>query len=158
MPNVLQGDAERIMAIAEREALRIGKGLSIAVVDSGGFIVSIRRFDGARPMTPLIALSKAYTSAVMQRPSGMLKPWSNADPVFFSQVATMGNFPIVATGGGMTLKVAGDFVGGIGVSGGTPGEDQLVAEQVIAELGYETDFSEWAGAAAPDSDTHGRGR
>ena len=154
MANVLQNDAEKIMEIAQREALLIGKGLSIAVVDSGGFVVSIRRFDGARPMTPLIALSKAYTSAVMQRPSGMLKPWSNNDPVFFSQVATMGNFPIVATGGGMTLKRDGEFVGGVGVSGGTPGEDQLVAEVVINELGYETDFSEWAGAKAPDDDEH----
>lgn len=147
--NVLQHDAEKIMEVAEREALRIGKGLSIAVVDSGGFVVSIRRFDGARPMTPLIALSKAYTSAVMQRPSGMLKPWSNSDPVFFNQVATMGNFPIVATGGGVTLKRDGQFVGGVGVSGGTPGEDEEIAQTVLAELGYETDFSEWAGAKAP---------
>lgn len=152
--NVGQEDAEQIMAIAQREALRIGKGLSIAVVDSGGFIVSIRRFDGARPMTPLIALSKAYTSAVMQRPSGMLKPWSNSDPVFFSQVATMGNFPIVATGGGMTLKRAGEFVGGIGVSGGTPQEDQQLADVVVNELGYDTDFAEWAGAKAPADGTN----
>lgn len=153
MPNIMQNDAEEIMVVAEREALRIGKGLSIAAVDSGGFIVSIRRFAGARPMTPLIALSKAYTSAVMQRPSGMLKPWSNSDPVFFSQVATMGNFPIVATGGGMTLKRDGEFVGGIGVSGGTPDEDQQVAETILSELGYETDFSEWAGSKSP---VHGK--
>lgn len=148
MSNVLQDDAEQIMAIAEREALRLGKGLSIAVVDSGGFIVSIRRFDGARPMTPLIALSKAYTSAVMQRPSAMLKPWSNSDPAFFSQVSTMGQFPIVATGGGVTLKRGGEFVGGVGVSGGTPQEDEQLAQTILAELGYETDFAEWAGARA----------
>ncbi|MDX2377513.1 heme-binding protein [Microbacterium sp. LRZ72] len=154
MANVMQEDAEKIMAIAEREALRIGKGLSIAVVDSGGFIVSIRRFDGARPMTPLIALSKAYTSAVMQRPSGMLKPWSNSDPVFFSQVATMGNFPIVATGGGVTLKRDGEFVGGVGVSGGTPQEDEELAQAVIAELGYDTDFAEWAGAKGAADGKH----
>jgi uncharacterized protein GlcG (DUF336 family) len=148
MANVLQDDAERIMAVAEREALRLGKGLSIAVVDSGGFIVSIRRFDGARPMTPLIALSKAYTSAVMQRPSAMLKPWSNSDPAFFSQVSTMGHFPIVATGGGVTLKRDGEFVGGVGVSGGTPQEDEQLAQAILAELGFETDFAEWAGARA----------
>ncbi len=152
--NVMQNEAEQIMAIAEREAVKIGKGLSIAVVDSGGFIVSIRRFDGARPMTPLIALSKAYTSAVMQRPSGMLKPWSESDPVFFSQVATMGNFPIVATGGGMTLKRDGHFIGGIGVSGGTPKEDQQLAETVITELGFDTDFAEWAGAKPATDGKH----
>jgi len=148
--NVMQEEAEQIMVIAEREALRLGKGLSVAVVDSGGFVVSIRRFDGARPMTPLIALSKAYTSAVMQRPSGALKPWSNSDPVFFSQVATMGNFPIVATGGGVTLKRDGEFIGGVGVSGGTPQEDETLAQAILVELGYETDFAEWAGAAGGD--------
>jgi uncharacterized protein GlcG (DUF336 family) len=85
---------------------------------------------------------------VMQRPSGMLKPWSNSDPAFFSQVSTMGHFPIVATGGGMTLKRDGEFVGGIGVSGGTPQEDQQLAETVVLELGFDTDFAEWAGAKA----------
>ncbi|GAA3918262.1 GlcG/HbpS family heme-binding protein [Microbacterium invictum] len=144
--NVQQDDAEKIMEVAEREALRLGKGLSIAVVDSGGFVVSIRRFDGARPMTPLIALSKAYTSAVMQRPSGMLKGWSQSDPVFFGKVGDMGQFPIVATGGGVTLKREGEFVGGVGVSGGTPGEDEAIAQLILTELGYETDFAEWAGA------------
>lgn len=150
--NVMQDDAEKIMIVAEREALRIGKGLSIAVVDSGGFIVSIRRFDGARPMTPLIALSKAYTSAVMQRPSGMLKGWSQSDPVFFGKVGDMGQFPIVATGGGVTLKRDGEFVGGVGVSGGTPGEDEQIAQTILAELGYETDFAEWAGAREARAD------
>ena len=144
--NVMQDDAEKIMVVAERECLRLGKGLSIAVVDSGGFVVSVRRFDGARPMTPLIALSKAYTSAVMQRPSGMLKGWSSADPVFFSKVGNMGQFPIVATGGGVTLKREGEFVGGVGVSGGSPQEDEALAQAILAELGYETDFAEWAGA------------
>lgn len=150
--NVMQAEAEKIMAVAEREALRLGKGLSIAVVDSGGFLVSVQRFDGARPMTPLIAISKAYTSAVMQRPSGMLKGWSSSDPVFFSKVGDMGQFPIVATGGGVTLKLAGEFVGGVGVSGGTPQEDEALAQSILTELGYETDFAEWAGAK-PSTET-----
>jgi uncharacterized protein GlcG (DUF336 family) len=152
--NVMQEGAEKIMEVAEREALRLGKGLSVAVVDSGGFIVSIRRFDGARPMTPLIALSKAYTSAVMQRPSGMLKGWSSSDPVFFGKVGDMGQFPIVATGGGVTLKLDGEFVGGVGISGGTPQEDEEIAQAILAELGYETDFAEWAGAMGAADGKH----
>ena len=148
--NVMQDDAAKIMEVAEREALGLGKGLSIAVVDSGGFIISIRRLDGARPMTPLIAMSKAYTSAVMQRPSGMLKGWSDSDPVFFGKVGDMGQFPIVAAPGGMTLKRDGEYVGAVGVSGGTPQEDEAVAQAIVAELGYETDFDDvGAGAVTP---------
>ena len=46
-----------------------------AVVDYGGFIVLIERMDGARPMTADIALAKAYSAAVMQRPTEMLENW-----------------------------------------------------------------------------------
>jgi uncharacterized protein GlcG (DUF336 family) len=44
--------------------LELGKALSIAVVDYGGFVVIVERMDGARPMTPSIALSKACFLAV----------------------------------------------------------------------------------------------
>ena len=60
--------------------------------------------DGARPMTAGIALSKAYSAAVMQRPAAVLENWRDADPVFFTQVGPMGQRPIVATKGGFTLK------------------------------------------------------
>ncbi|MFY9671284.1 MAG: hypothetical protein WAK44_25315, partial [Trebonia sp.] len=49
-------------------------------------------------------LSKAYSAAVMQRPTSMLENWRNSDPVFFTQVGRMGQHPIVATKGGYTLK------------------------------------------------------
>ena len=90
----------RILADGARAlALETGKALSIAVVDYGGFVVLVERMDGARPMTPSIALSKAYSAAVMQRPTSMLENWRNSDPVFFIQVGRMGQHPIVATKG-----------------------------------------------------------
>lgn len=144
--NVSAAEAGEVLRLAQEESVRIGKAMSIAVVDSGGYIVSILRMDGARPLTPKIALSKAYSAAAMQRPTKMLKDWSNSDPVFFSQVATMGMEPIVATLGGVTLKRGGQVVGAVGVSGGTPQEDQDIADKIVAELGFETDFAAWAGA------------
>jgi uncharacterized protein GlcG (DUF336 family) len=103
------------------------QALSIAVVDYGGFVVLVERIDGARPMTSSIALSKAYSAAVMQRPTSMLKGWRNSDPVFFTQVGRMGQHPIVATKGGYTIKLDGSIVGGLGISGGSPDEDQKVS-------------------------------
>jgi len=138
--------ADRILEIASRESASLGKALSIAVVDVGGYIVAIRRNEGARPLTPSIALSKAYSAAVMQRPTNMLQAWAEHEPVFFSQVATLGWQPIVATQGGITLKKDGEFLGGIGISGGTADEDQRIAEAVIAEIGFDSDFAAWAGA------------
>jgi uncharacterized protein GlcG (DUF336 family) len=138
--------ADQIIQIAKREGAALGKALSIAVVDVGGYIVAINRADGARPLTPSIALSKAYSAAVMQRPTMMLEPWAESDPVFFSQVGRLGWQPIVATKGGITLRKDGVFLGGIGISGGTADEDQTIAEVIIAEIGFDSDFAAWAGA------------
>ena len=138
--------ARALADAARAQGLAIGKALSIAVVDYGGFIVLVERMDGARPMTPSIALSKAYSAAVMQRPTVMLEGWRNSDPVFFTQVGRMGQHPIVATKGGYTLKRDGAILGGIGISGGSPDEDQKIAEDVLRAHGFELEFPEWAGA------------
>jgi uncharacterized protein GlcG (DUF336 family) len=124
----------------------LGKALSIAVVDYGGFIVLIERMNGARPMTPSIALSKAYSAAVMQRPTTMLEAWRESDPVFFTQVGRMGHHPIVATKGGYPLKREGAILGGIGVSGGSPDEDERICVDVLTAAAYDLEFPQWAGA------------
>ena len=134
---------------ARARAVELGKALSMAVVDYGGFIVVIERMDGARPMTPDIALSKAYSAAVMQRPTMMLENWRQSDPVFFTQVGRMGHRPIVATKGGYTLKRDGVILGGLGISGGSPDEDQQICEDVLRAAGFDLDFPEWAGARKP---------
>jgi uncharacterized protein GlcG (DUF336 family) len=142
-------DARKLVDAARARGLELGKALSIAVVDYGGFVVLLERMDGARPMTPQIALSKAYSAAVMQRPTYMLEGWRNSDPVFFTQVGRMGQHPIVATKGGFTVKRDGEIIGGIGVSGGSPDEDQKIAEGVLRDNGFELEFPEWAGNAKP---------
>jgi uncharacterized protein GlcG (DUF336 family) len=139
-------DARTLADGARARAMELGKALSIAVVDYGGFVVLIERMDGARPMTPDIALSKAYSAAVMQRPTEMLENWRNSDPVFFTQVGRLGHRPIVATKGGFTLKRDGAFLGGIGISGGSPDEDQQICEDVVRAAGFDLDFPQWAGA------------
>lgn len=139
-------EARALADDARARGLKLGKALSIAVVDYGGFIVLIERMDGARPMTADIALSKAYSAAVMQRPTDMLENWRNSDPVFFTQVGRMGHRPIVATKGGYTLKRDGEIVGGIGISGGSPDEDQQMVVDVVKAAGFEVDFPQWAGA------------
>lgn len=138
--------ARAIVDDARARAFELGKALSIAVVDYGGFTVVIERMDGARPMTPTIAQSKAYSAAVMQRPTAMLENWRDSDPVFFTQVGRMGHHPIVATLGGYTLKRDGAIVGGVGISGGSPREDQDIVEAVVQAAGFDTDFAAWAGA------------
>jgi uncharacterized protein GlcG (DUF336 family) len=143
---VTLADAEAIAAAAMAQAQMLGKALSVAVVDAGGFLVLVKRGDGARPLTPRIALAKAYSAAVMQRPTMMLKDWADSNPTFFSQLSQLADQPIVATEGGVTIKRDGEIIGGLGVSGGTGPEDQAVCEQVLSTLGYQLEFQAWGSA------------
>ncbi|WP_439941784.1 GlcG/HbpS family heme-binding protein [Streptomyces sp. BBFR115] len=143
--------AEEIIAAAHKRAQAIGKAVSVAVVDAGGFPIAIRRPDGARPLTPDIARAKAYTAAVMQRPGRMLKKWQESQPVFFSQLSQLPGaaLPIMAADGSVTIKKDGEIIGGLGIAGGTADEDQQIAEEVLAQLGYELEFAAWGVAGEP---------
>ena len=142
--NVTLQDAKALVAAAQAKAREVGKPISVTVVDSGGFTVLTERMEGGRPLTPSIALAKAYTAAIMQRPASMLKTWCQGQPEFFSQVSRMGHQPIVAADGGLTLKKNGEIVGGLGVAGGSGEEDEEIALAALKACGYETNFAEWA--------------
>ncbi|MGW1212855.1 GlcG/HbpS family heme-binding protein [Streptomyces sp. NPDC002499] len=144
--------AEEIIDAAHKCAQAIGKAVSVAVVDAGGFPIAIRRPDGARPLTPDIARAKAYTAAIMQRPGTMLKKWQESQPVFFSQLSQLpgASMPIMATEGSLTIKRNGEIIGGLGIAGGTADEDQRIAEEVLESLGYELEFAAW-GTAGTES-------
>ncbi|WP_329281948.1 GlcG/HbpS family heme-binding protein [Streptomyces sp. NBC_01451] len=143
--------ADAIIDAALKHALSGGKAVSVAVVDTGGFVISVRRADGARPLTPDIARAKAYTAAVMQRPGRMLKKWQETQPVFFSQLSQLPGaaLPIMATEGSVTIKKDGEIIGGLGIAGGTADEDQQIADEVLESLGYELEFAAWGVAGTP---------
>jgi len=141
--------AEEIGAGVLEHGALLGKALSFAVVDAGGFLLLVKRSEGARPLTPNIAIAKAYSAAVMERPTHMLRAWADSNPGFFAQLSGMGAQPIVATEGGVTVKRDGEILGGLGVSGGTGAEDQKVCDEVLAALGYELEFQAWGGAKQP---------
>ncbi|GJF25336.1 MULTISPECIES: GlcG/HbpS family heme-binding protein [Streptomyces] len=160
MSNISLDAAEEIIAAAHKRAQQIGKAVSVAVVDAGGFVVAVRRPDGARPLTPDIARAKAYTAAVMQRPGKMLKKWQESQPVFFSQLSQLpgASMPILATEGSVTIKKDGEIIGGLGIAGGTADEDQVIADEVLQALGYELEFAAWgvAGTPAPSASDAGK--
>jgi uncharacterized protein GlcG (DUF336 family) len=151
MTTLTSDAAEELIEACFKCGQAVGKALSVAVVDSGGFVVSIRRSDGARPLTPDIARAKAYTAAVMQRPTKLLKKWQESQPVFFSQLSQLpgASLPILATEGGVTIKRDGEIIGGLGIAGGTADEDQRVADEVLESLGYELEFDAWGVAGKP---------
>jgi uncharacterized protein GlcG (DUF336 family) len=141
--NLSLADANQIIKTAKERAVALNKPITVAVVDTGGYLIALERMDGARPIQPRIANAKAYTGAVMQRPGVMLKGWQDSQPGFFAQLSTMGLHPILATEGALPIKRNGELVGGLGVAGGTGREDQQLCESVLSELGYELDFEQF---------------
>jgi len=66
----------------------------------------------------------------------------------------------MATEGSLTIKKDGEIIGGLGIAGGTADEDQQIAEEVLASLGYELEFAAWgvAGKPAPTSSSSSSGK
>ncbi len=126
--------ARRIISAAEGRASDLGQPMQIAVVDAGGNIVSHVRMDGAWLGSAAIALDKAYTARAFDMPTKDLAGMSQSGgPLFGINSTNSGR--IVVFPGGIPLVEGGSVVGGVGVSGGTPDQDQEVAEAGAAVLG-----------------------
>lgn len=131
--------ARRVLAAAEREALRDGAGGVIAVVDDGGNLVAVSRLDGTFAAGANIAIGKARTAALFKRPTKA-----------FEEIIKNGRTAMVALQdftplqGGVPIVVGGDIVGAVGVSGAANADrDNEVAEAGARSLAD--------GAAAPAS-------
>src|ERR1700691_4883447 len=120
-------DARRIIAAAEKKAEEIGQPMNIAVVDSGGNLVSHVRMDKAWIGSIDISQNKAWTSRAFDIATKDLATHSQSGNQFFGiHASNHGRVMIFA--GGIPLKRGDQVVGGIGVSGGAGDQDQAVAE------------------------------
>lgn len=119
--------AQAMIIAAQRKAEDIGVPMNIAVVDDGNNLVAFARMDQAWLGSIGIAHGKAYTARAFDMPTkdlaGKAQP---GQPLYGIEATDPGR--IVIFPGGVPLKSAGTVIGAIGVSGGTPDQDQRVAE------------------------------
>ena len=119
--------AHRITAAAKQHATEIGVAMNIAVVDAGAHLVSFERMDGGWLGSIDIAINKAYTARAFDMSTKELGGMAQSGEPLFGIHAT-NDVRIIVFAGGIPLASDGSVVGAIGVSGGTPDEDQAVAE------------------------------
>ncbi len=113
---------------AEAEALRLGRAVSIAIVDDGGHLLLQIRLDGASPMSGHIAPSKARMSAYGRRETRLLEDMVNQGRLgLLSSPMLEGMIE-----GGVPLFVAQQCIGAIGVSGASAQEDTHIAMAGLA--------------------------
>ena len=127
-PALNADDARRMLDAARAEAQRHGWSVSTAVVDAGGFVLALERLDRAAPFTAEVARQKARTAAVTGFPTKALEDMVKERP----GMVTMAGLTRVQ--GGLPIKVDGECVGAVGVSGATSPEDEQVAAAAIAAL------------------------
>jgi uncharacterized protein GlcG (DUF336 family) len=113
--------AEEAIHAAIAEANKRGWQLNIAVVDSGGNLVTFSRMDGAQLASISIAEHKARASAKFRRPTRFFE---DAVQRGIAYIATLDD--IVASRGGIPLIEDGKLIGAIGCSGATGSQDEVV--------------------------------
>jgi len=129
-----------LASIAEQSAAEMGISMTIAIVDERGSLQFYLRMDGALPASMEIAVSKAYTSAILRMPTHTLGQLAvPGEKLHGIQNTHQGK--IILFGGGFPLQLHGEVVGAIGISGGSVEQDMRVAQLVLDRL---TEIEHWA--------------
>ncbi len=125
--------AQILAKVAEAEASNTGVPMAIAVADAGGGLKLFARMDGALPASSEIAVSKAYTAAVLRMATHEVGELAQPGGILYGIQHTH-NGKIILFGGGFPLLLDGEVVGAIGISGGSVDEDIRVAQPVVEML------------------------
>jgi len=106
--------AQKLVDKAVAKAREIGVSENVAILDDGGNLKAFSRMDGASVPTIEIAQNKAYT-ALFGVSTQEFFNFIQGDPSLLAGLPTLAR--VAAWGGGFPIKVNGEVIGAIGVSG-----------------------------------------
>lgn len=122
--------AQAAIHAAVKEAKQRNWKMNVAVADSGGNLVAFQRMDGAMLASIQIAQHKARAAATFRRPTKVFE-----DGVQLMHLNYLLAFDgIIASRGGIPLIEQGKIIGGIGCSGGTDSQDEVVSQAGAAVI------------------------
>ncbi len=124
--------AMKLIAAAEKKAEELKKPMVIAVCDESGNLKAFSRMDGAPLLSVQIAQDKAYTAISFGVATHQWFDFIKNDPPLLAGIVHTPR--LIVFGGGYPIKVDGQLVGGIGVSGGHWKEDMQCAEAALQTL------------------------
>jgi glc operon protein GlcG len=129
--------AQAAVKAAEHMMAELKAPGAIAVVDSTGNLLAFERPDGVRVGSIDLAIGKARSAALLQRPSEQLEDNINKGRTAF---VTAG---FLSLRGGMPIRVNGQVVGAIGIAGMNSLTDTKIATAAAQQVEAEA-----AGAAS----------
>src|SRR3982075_1451670 len=106
--------AHRMVDQAVAKARNLGVAETVAILDEGGNIKAFGRMDGAPILSIEIAQNKAYTALFGVSTQDFFN-FIQGDPSLLAGIPTLAR--VAAYGGGFPIKVDGEIVGAIGLSG-----------------------------------------
>jgi uncharacterized protein GlcG (DUF336 family) len=122
--------AQKMVDAAVAKASELGVAENVAILDDGGNLKAFSRMDGAPIPTTEMAQNKAYTALLGVSTQDFFN-FIQGDPSLLAGIPTLAR--IAAWGGGFPIKVKGEVVGAIGVSGApTVQNDEDCARAALA--------------------------
>jgi uncharacterized protein GlcG (DUF336 family) len=106
--------AQKMVAAAVAKARELGVSENVAILDDGGNLKAFTRMDGAPFVCIEMAQNKAYT-ALFGVSTQEFFDFIQRDPSLLAGIPTLSR--VAAWGGGFPIKVDGEIVGSIGISG-----------------------------------------
>jgi uncharacterized protein GlcG (DUF336 family) len=126
MGDITLAQAQVLVETAMKKATEIDTLMNIAVVDAGGNLKAFARMDGAWLGSIDISMRKARTARFFDMNTGDVGALSQpGGPLYNIEVSNGG---LITFPGGIPLRLNGEIVGGIGVSGSSVENDHTVAE------------------------------
>ncbi|PFO05816.1 cobalamin adenosyltransferase [Bacillus sp. AFS076308] len=127
--NISLALANKMMEAAINKASELGIPFSIAIVDRPGNLKAFTAVDGAPVLSIEIAQNKAFSAAAYNRPTHEWYDRIKNDPPLLHGIVHTER--LVIFGGGFPIKLNGELIGGIGVSGGHYTHDMQVCEAAL---------------------------
>lgn len=124
--------AKKIMAAAEAEAVKNNWQVVITIIDSGGHMVMMQKFDNTQLASISASEGKAQTALSFKLPTKALEDAIAAGGAGTRLLALKNIAPFE---GGFPIQIDGKIVGAIGVSGALSAQDAQVARAGLSAVG-----------------------
>ncbi len=134
--------ARRALDAAIAEAAQLGVSAAVAVADRAGHLVAYGRMDGAPLLSCQIAQDKAYTVAASGLPTHEWFEMIKDEPALLHGIVKAER--LIVFGGGTPIRVGGQVVGAVGISGGNADQDRRIAEAAAHVVGSSSESTEIA--------------
>ena len=122
--------AHRVLEEAVTHADTLGRPICVSVTDERGALLAFTRMDGAPVRSVKLSEAKAYSAARLGVSTTAFHERLVRDgmPASYFADPTLTGMP----GGAVICSESGATIGGIGISGLAPADDQRIADEVAA--------------------------